>query len=359
MSNVFDYLDWRGDITFAELPLNEVDSLILSMVCYIDLDGIVPDDHSVAVQFLSAAKQYLRRHRGEQAYIGAIVPASVVTLLAKAAKTKRFGNVRLSGYVNIIDEDNQGQFSAMTFALGDGSFYVAFRGTDDTLIGWKENFNMSFMETVPAQAEAVKYLDSAARERSGGIYVGGHSKGGNLAVYAAVKSTAATKERIIRTYNNDGPGFSASFIESADYQSIKNKIRTLIPESSVVGLLLEHEETYEVVKSSQVGLMQHDASSWEVLGGKFIYLNEVSEESLRIDKTLKGWLAEMDMAQRAEFVDAIYDTLASTNATTLTDISTDKIKLLRAWRNLSEENKSVIMKSLKALIKEIKKNRKK
>ncbi len=359
MPNVFDYLDWRGDITIPELPLGEVDSLILSMICYIDFDDIIPEDHSASVQFLSAAKQYLRRHRGEQAYIGAIVPPSVVTLLAKAAKTKRFGNMRLSGYVNLIDHENEAQFSAITFQLGDGSFCVAYRGTDDTLVGWKENFNMSFMETVPAQAEAVKYLDYAASALSGGIYVSGHSKGGNLAVYASVRSTAATKERIIQTYNNDGPGFNIDFIESPDYQYMKRKIRTLIPESSVVGLLLEHEETYEVVKSSQTGIMQHDAFSWELLGGKFIYLDSVSDESLRIDKALKGWLAEMDMAQRAEFVDAVYETLSSTNATTLTDIVTDKIKLLKAWNNLNEDNKSIITKSLKILFKEMKKNKKK
>jgi len=359
MSNVFDYLDWRGDITFSELPLGEVDSLILSLICYIDFDGIVPEDHTASVQLLSAAKQYLRRHRGEQAYLGAVVPASIVTLLAKAAKTKRFGNTRLSGYVNLIDEDNQGQFSALTFSLGEGSIFVAYRGTDDTLIGWKENFNMSFMEIVPAQHEAEKYLDSVASSLNGRIYLGGHSKGGNLAVYAAVKSTAATKERIIQTYNNDGPGFNSNFIKSAEYQHIKKKIRTLVPESSVVGLLLEHEETYEVVKSTQSGLMQHDAFSWQLLGGRFIYLDSVSNQSIRIDKTLKGWLAGMDMKQRAEFVDAIYDTLASTNASTLTDISADKIKLLRAWKNLSDDNKTVIMKSLKILIKEIKKNRKK
>ena len=359
MPNVFDYLDWRGDITVSELPLGEIDSLILSLICYVDFEDIIPTDHATSVQLLSAAKQYLRRHRGEQAYIGAIVPPSIVTLLAKAAKTKRFGNMRISGYVDIVDHENEAQFSAMTFHLGDGGICVAYRGTDDTLVGWKENFNMSFMETVPAQAAATKYLDDTARALSGGIYVSGHSKGGNLAVYASVKCHAAAKERIVQTYNNDGPGFNAAFIEGADYQYMKRKIRTLIPESSVVGLLLEHEETYEIVKSSQTGLLQHDATSWELMGGKFIYLDSLSEESMRLDKTLKSWLAEMDMSQRAEFVDAIYESLSSTNATTLTDISTDKLKLIKAWGKLSDENKNVITKTVKTLFKEMMKNRKK
>ncbi len=359
MSTVFDYLDWRGDITFSEVGLNEIDSLILSMICYIDFDGIVGSaQNGKSVQFLSAARQYLRAHKGEQAYIGAILPPTVVSLLAKAAKTKRFANIRLVGYVNNVNAETQTQFSAITFILGDGNIFVAYRGTDDTLVGWKENFNMSFMEAVPAQLEAVKYLEEAALAHKGGIFSGGHSKGGNLAVFATVKASPALKERIITTYNNDGPGFSLDFIGSIDYQNMKGKIRTLIPESSVVGLLLEHEETYEVVKSTQTGLLQHDSFSWELLGSRFIYLDSISEESRKIDRTLKGWLNEMDMTQRAEFFDAVYETLSATNATTLTDISTDKFKLLKAWNNLNEENRSIIMKSIKLLFKNTRVRRK-
>ncbi|MBQ8140532.1 MAG: DUF2974 domain-containing protein [Clostridia bacterium] len=353
MSTVFDYLDWRGDITFSEVGLNEVDSLILSMICYVDFGGIVPSEHGgSSVQLLSAARKYLRAHKGEQAYIGAILPASVLSLMARAAKTKRFGNLRMTGYVNDVNVEKEVQFSAVTFLLDDGNVYVAYRGTDDTLVGWKENFNMSFMEAVPAQLEAVKYLEAAAVSARKGIYTGGHSKGGNLAVYATVKTTPEIKERIILTYSNDGPGFDKKFITSLDYQNIKGKIRTIVPESSIIGMLLEHEENYEVIKSTQVGIMQHDSFSWEVLGSKFIYLDSVSEESKRIDSTLKSWLDDMDMKQREEFVEAVYDTLAATNATTLTDISTDKIKLLRAWNNLNEENKGIIMKSIKLLFKE-------
>ena len=353
MANMFDYLDWRGDITFSEVGLNEIDSLILSMICYIDFGGIVPAEHGGrSVQLLSAARQYLRARKGEPAYIGAILPPSVVSLLAKAAKTKRFGNLRLTGYVNNVDIGEQVQFSAVTFLLDDGNAFVAYRGTDDTLIGWKENFNMSFMDAVPAQLEAVKYLETVAGATTGGIYTGGHSKGGNLAVYATVKISPDIRERIIQTYSNDGPGFGEGFIDGADYDEARLKIRTIVPESSIVGMLLEHEENYEVIKSTQTGILQHDSFSWEVLGSRFIYLDSVSEESRRIDSTLKGWLRDMDMKQREEFVDAVYDTLAATNATTLTDISTDKIKLLRAWGNLSEENKAIIMKSIKLLFKE-------
>ena len=359
MASVFDYLDWRGDITFSEVGLTEVDSLILSAICYIDFEGIVEGEPSgKPVTLLNAARSYLKAHKGEKAYIGAILPSEILTLLAKAAKTKRFANVRLVGYVNKVDTETQTQFSAISYLLDDDSIYVGYRGTDDTLVGWKENFNMSFMDAVPAQLLAVDYLNAAAELTKGNIVAGGHSKGGNLAVYATVKCSEEVRERILTTFNNDGPGFSREFIDSEDYQSIKHKIRTLIPQSSVVGLLLEHEESYEVVKSNETGLMQHDPFSWELLGGRFIKLDSITDESRAIDRRLKDWLSEMDVKQREEFVDAIYETLLSTNAATLTDINTDKVKLVKAWGSLSDENKAIITKSIKLLLKESTKKKK-
>ena len=360
MPNVFDYLDWRGDITFSDLGLNEVDNLILSTICYVEFSNILPTSHHRTLQLLTAAKRYLASRKGESTYIGAILPTEIVTLLAKAAKTMRFGTLRLGGYSSIIDTQAQLQFSAVTYHLGNGSIYVAFRGTDDTLIGWKENLNMSFMSPVPAQIEAAKYLEAAAEAFDGDIYVGGHSKGGNLAVYAATKVSPEIQARIKTVYNNDGPGFSPDFIKGADYLRMTDKIRMLVPQSSVVGLLLEHGSAYEIVKSSQVGIMQHDSFSWELLGGKFIYLNELTNESIHIDQTIKGWLADMDMKQRETFVNALYETLVATNATTLTDINTDKMKLIKAWNTLDEDSRAILVKTVKLLFKEnIKQFRKK
>ncbi len=352
MPKLFDYLDWRGDITFSELPLNEVDSLILSLISYIEFSDILPTSHHRTLQLLSAVKKYLAAHKGEGLYMGAIVPADTITLLAKAAKTHRFGTLKLGGYSSIIDNDTELQFSAVTFHLGNGSIYVGFRGTDDTLVGWKENLNMSFMTPVPAQIEAAKYLESVAESTDADIYVGGHSKGGNLAVYAATKVSTTVQNRIKAVYNNDGPGFSSDFIKGADYMRIRDRIRTFVPQSSVVGLLLEHGSPYEIVKSTETGLFQHDAFSWELLGGKFIYLNDLTPESLKIDQTVKGLLSEMDMTQRETFVNAIYETLIATNATTLTDISTDKLKLIKAWNTLDDQSKTIITKTVKTILRE-------
>ena len=350
MGTLFDYLDWRGDLSFRQVPLCEVDNQILSQICYVNFEGVVPRElDGRGVLLNAAAKSYLRAHRGEPAYLGAILPPKTLTLLAKAAKTPRFGKIRLIGYENLVREEDQTQFCAVTCLLDDGSTFVAYRGTDDTLVGWKENFNMSFLHPVPAQTEAVRYLEEVAAHTEGRLLLGGHSKGGNLAIYAAVKSSPAVRERLLVAYSNDGPGFTREFIEGEDYLAVKGRLRTLVPQSSVVGMLLEHEESFEVVKSNQTGLWQHDAFSWEVLGNAFIHLDDLDEESRQIHRTLKEWLDEMDTKQRSEFVDAIYDTLIATNATTLTDITTDKLKLLRAWSALDEEKRSLLLKSIRLL----------
>ncbi len=356
MANMTDYIDWRGDILFSELGLNEVDNLILSAMCYVDFEGIVSPSFNKPILLRTAARKYLLRHRGEKAYLGAIVPPQIVTLMARAAKSKRFGSVRVCGYINHINDESQTQFSAITYLLDEKNICVAYRGTDDTIIGWKENFNMSFMHPVPAQIEAVSYLEGVAAERIGNLYVVGHSKGGNLSAYAVTKCKRAVLDRIVSAFNNDGPGFNSEFIESDEYKNAKNKIRTIIPESSVVGMLLEHEESYEVIKSSGVGLLQHDPLSWEVMGGSFIHLDTISEESKFIDKTIKEWLSEMSADDREMFVDKLFDALSSTSAKTLTDLNTDRRKIFKAWSGLDAETRNTVFKYVKLLLKEKTKN---
>ena len=353
MATLFDYLDWRGDLPFWQAPLNEVDNLILSQIAYMDWEGIIPEDTSLPpVTLLTATRKYLRAHKGEAPYLGKIVPPDIVSLTAKAAKSRRFGELGLCAHVNRIDDEAQSQFSAITFLLNDRVGYVAFRGTDDTLVGWKENFNMSFLHPVPAQLQAVEYLEGILVAYPHDFFVGGHSKGGNLAVYAAVKCDPHGKDRLLTIFNNDGPGFSQGFIEGADYESLRGKIRTIVPHSSVVGMLLEHEETYEVVKSNAVGLLQHNGFSWEVLGGQFIHLDTVSGESRRFDSSLKEWLKEMSPEEREGFVDSIYETVSAVGAKTLTELTADKVKLVKAWGTLDAKSRSVILKCISLLLRQ-------
>ena len=206
MTTIFDYVDWRGDLTFARSELNEVDALILSMISYVDFADIISSDQNdQPITLLEAARKYVRLHRGKPQKLGLILPPEVISIMAKAAKSRRFGGLLMSAYVNHVDSENETQFSAVTFSFGQNWNFVAFRGTDDTLIGWKEDFNMCFMHPVPAQLEALSYLERIAEKRSGQLFAGGHSKGGNLAVYASVCASPAVKERIVTVFNNDGP----------------------------------------------------------------------------------------------------------------------------------------------------------
>jgi hypothetical protein len=205
---------------------------------------------------------------------------------------------------------------------------------------------MSFMHPVPAQTEALEYLENIAANTKGNIYVGGHSKGGNLAVYAAVKASKKTQERIIAVYNNDGPGFDAEFIGCDEYKEMRSRIHTLVPQSSVVGMLLEHEESYTVVKSRSAGLLQHNGFTWEVMGGSFLKLDDISEESKLIDRSIKDWLSELSIEERAEAVDKLYEAIASTNAKTLSDFGQDKLKIVRAWSAMDNDARNHVRRCI-------------
>ena len=357
MGTLFDYLDWRGDIPFSTIGVGEIDNMIFSQICYVDFKRIVPaSPEARPVNFLSAAKRYVQAHKGEPINLGAIMPPEVVGITTKAARSVRFSSTSMIGYVNRISNNDEKQFSAVTFLIGDDSMFVAFRGTDDTIVGWKESFNMSFMSPIPAQTEAVEYLQNMADafpDRK--IYVGGHSKGGNLAVYSAVKCRADVNGRIIAIYNNDGPGFDRQFIESDEYVATRERIHTIVPQSSIVGMLLEHEDNYDVVKSTMSGLLQHNAFSWEIIGNRFVRNDTVTAESKRIDKTLKRWMNEMPVEQRKKTVDSLYEILASTNVKTLTDLNADKLKLIKAWNSLDADSRKFIRRCITLIVKNTKK----
>ena len=235
---------------------------------------------------------------------------------------------------------------------------MAFRGTDNTLVGWKEDFNMTFMETVPSQKEAVEYLNMVASKHKGKLYIGGHSKGGNLAVFASAFCEPEIKERIVSVYNNDGPGFSEQVLKSDGYRHMKERVQTYVPQSSVVGMLLNHEEMIHVVKSTQISLWQHDPYSWQIMGPDFQYLETIDTSSQLMDKTMKNWLSGLTVEQRAAFVDTMYDIFHSTNAKSLKELKENKIKniaiLLKAFSNTDANTRKMMNDTLSAFFSSMK-----
>ena len=353
MPNIVDYVVWRGDVTFSASPFNDIDALILTQLAMINFTGIIPSDISEGYMSLGDASDlYLADKKRESERMSILVPSETYVLLKKIAHTKRFEGIKLTAYVNHIDRVREKQFSALTAKIGDGSTLVVFRGTDDTIVGWKEDFNMSFMPTIPSQIEAVEYLDKVSKKVYGRIRVGGHSKGGNLSVYASAKCAPRAKKRIINIYNYDAPGFSREFFNSPEYKEISDKIKSVVPQSSVVGMLFENDGRYSVVKSAQSGLLQHDAFSWEILGPDFVLLEELTKESRDMTAVMNQWMAKMDIEARRKFVNAIYEILVSTKATTITELNDDKAAILKALKNTDKETKKMVFKTLGLLFDE-------
>ena len=358
MANIMDYLDWRGDLTFAQSPFNEVDNLILAVLSYVDMSGSVQGlgcRETTTIRELS--EQFWVVHTEEEidAYVSFTLRSSA-HVLKKLEHCPRFSELKLSHYVNRIDYETQKQFSAVVVELDETTLYVAFRGTDETILGWKEDFNMSFMDTVPSQLDAVEYLETVLEGTQKNVVVGGHSKGGNLAVYASVKCKDSIKKQIIAVYNNDGPGFNETMLADEHYQQMVPLIYTIVPQSSVIGMLLEHEEPYAVVESKQVGLMQHDATSWEVFRNHFVYLDDTTKQSQMINCTIKAWLNGLTIEERSTFIDTMYNVLCATEAKTLDDLTKDRMKKMNlAIKSLNSQDtktKAMIMRIIRALMKE-------
>lgn len=311
-SNVFDYLEWRGDLDFCQNALNEVDALILSIFAYLDFSFIRAGE---AVPFQKAVKAGCQMQESFRSGCPRMIMNCVAELAERAAVSLRFQDVEVFGYRNIFDKQQEIQFAAVTFLLPDGTAFLSFRGTDSTLVGWKENFNMSFLDRIPSQMEAERYTVEIARKTGRQLHLGGHSKGGNLAVWAGAHLTTEYQDQVLAVYNNDGPGFGEGFLESEQYKSIKSKIHFYVPESSIVGVLLEHDE-YITIGSSNSSVLQHDPFSWLISGNHFVYGSSRSSSAKQFDREVNRWLKELTIEEREKWIDGIYGVLSMANKKT-------------------------------------------
>lgn len=304
----FDSLDER--------PFGAVDSLVLSWLSYYRLPGrLLREVPGIASWKGAPVGELLRAEYFEEMLGNSWDPDGGRDLLFAVCANPRFRGMRIAGYRTAFDDATEEQFAAATFLLPDGSSYIAFRGTDSTLVGWKEDFNMAFQYPVPAQATAADYLARvAALWKDVPIVLTGHSKGGNLAVYAAMNASDEVKDRVERIYSLDGPGFPESVVNSFEYASVSDRIVKIVPDSSVVGMVLETPERCMVVKSDVEGIMQHFAFSWQMHGGEFDKVEDVANSSVTFNKALNGWLSNLSKEQRERAVDALFAVLEASGA---------------------------------------------
>ncbi len=348
MADCFDYLNWRGDIPFHVAAFNEVDGMILSRFSYFPFEIV---GGNVKMSIGEASEKMLAADDLDPK----LVMKDDRKLIEALVNSSRFSELIFFGYENKIDKETETQFSAVTINVLPGLYYIAFRGTDNTFVGWKENFNMSFTLPVPAQKLAVEYIERMARRLRGMFICGGHSKGGNLAVYGASFCRKSVQKRIVAVENFDGPGFDERVLSQPGYVAIRERVTTYVPKSSVVGMLLSHEEEYMIVDSSHSGLLQHDTYSWLVERDHFKYLQKVTDTSRFLDLTLKEWISSISHEKRELFIDALYDVISETKVHTLSEFSenwlSNTLTVARSIRKLDDDTKKLLHEVLFAFAK--------
>lgn len=351
---MFNITNYAKDmmLCFDEYPFNAVDSLVLSQLSYLRIGRIF--DKLKTIQDKVLIKDLYKAEHFEGMLYNVWSPEDNKELLLAVAASPRFRDIQIDDYINTVDETSEKQFSAMTFYLSSKLVYLAFRGTDATLIGWKEDFNMSFTMPVPSQDEALNYLNKVAVNEQLDIMLGGHSKGGNLAVYATMFAKDSIKKRIIAVYSHDGPGFSKEVINSQTYQSITHLINKTIPQSSFIGLLLENQNHYEVVKSGSFWFYQHDPFSWEIKDNDFIYVDKLTNAAKYTNKTINEWLNTATKEERELFIDTLYQVIKASDAKTIYDFKKDIIQegknILAAINDVDDKTKKFVMQTIKELV---------
>ena len=345
MATLYDYVKWRGDLSYSASAFNEIDAIIFAMLSYIDFDSLSGGE---SISLREADMDYCSDGNYDSVDMGLIVPSPKINrLFCEAAKTKRFGNCYVGDYVARTSDREGHQFAAVTFHIDSKHMVVSFRGTDDTIVGWKEDCCLAFMDEIPAQRMAVEYINAmAAKYPEQRIYVTGHSKGGNLTLYASLKCHEEVGRRIVRAYCNDGPGLSRSMITSQRYKLMQNRLTVLLPQSSIVGILFEKGEKYTVVKSVGKGPFQHDPFSWVLDGPYFVVLPELSDVAKKTEDGVKAKLDKMSSFEKRILVEGLFGLVRSTGAKTLSDFNDGRMNkvmsLVKVYGTFDKDKREVM-----------------
>lgn len=347
MSNINDYLLWRGDIPIcSNAKFNEVDSMILARFSYLRFDKITMNSKETIGSISNKMKELKNEeflYNGDK------------ELITNLGKSERFKNMLVTDYVKVNDKEAEKQFGAVTIHISNKEMYISYIGTDNTIYGWKEDFNMSFMDDVPCQISGKEYAEKiASKYPNKKMRIGGHSKGGNVAIYSAITLPKETQNRIIKVYNYDGPGFSKEIINKYGSNKVIKKIETYIPQDSVIGRILNHKEKITISLSTEKGIYQHDIYSWQVLGSDMIKSEKNTRMSEDINKSITEWLETTTTEQRKIFIDSIFELFYSTDADTFGDMSksfsTNFPKVMKEYRNISTEDRKIMSEMIRVFV---------
>ena len=348
---LFDYLKWRNDVSLRAAPFNEIDNVILSYLAYADFGELLQEEKR-RVSIETCWKRFCKKHDLTNVRESKLFIERAPLLLEDMVRGARFRGTKVVHFREVFDKEKVQQFAALVFLLPDGTRYVSFRGTDLSITGWKEDFLMSFTAETEGAKEAVSYLNEVAACVEGDLILGGHSKGGNFAMFAAAFCDDAVKERILKVYNNDGPGFREEIVRSAAYRELLPKIINIVPQTSIIGRLLSNEAAHTVVKSTAAGIFQHDVTTWEVTKDKFVRA-EPDAFSDFVEKSLGTWLETMDDEARKSLVETVFSMIEMTEAETFVEFGENLFKntglIIKGFGKLPKEKRSELTAALGGL----------
>ena len=348
---LMDYLKWRNDVSLKAAPFNEIDNVLLSYLAYADFGELLHEPKR-RVSIETCLKRFSKKHDLANVRESKHFIERAPLLLEDMVRGARFRGTKVVHFREVFDKEKVQQFAALVFLLPDGTRYVSFRGTDLSITGWKEDFLMSFTAETEGAKEAVSYLNEVAACVEGDLILGGHSKGGNFAMFAAAFCDDAVKERILKVYNNDGPGFREEIVRSAAYRALLPKITNIVPQTSIIGRLLSNEAAHTVVKSTAAGIFQHDVTTWEVTKDKFVSA-ELDAFSDFVKKALGSWLETMDDEARKSLVETVFSMIEMTEAETFSEFGENLFKntglMIKGLGKLPKEKQNELMAAFRSL----------
>lgn len=335
MQNIIAYVKNYGNYTFAEKPLNEVDSLVLCQMSYMNfkpfVQGFAEQEPAVSIRSIAESDRVLELLEGYW------YKQENEELFYAVADSPRFQNMKMNFHVNVIKTEQETQFSAITFLLDEQIVYVAYRGTDATIVGWKEDLNLALSKPTHSQELAVQYIEQVSSKLACGFYMGGHSKGGNLASYAAMNCSPGVRDRIIRIFNHDGPGFRPEIFEMGHYEEVSDRMIKFIPKSSIVGVIMETSQNCEIIESHSIGAMQHNSYNWRVEEDHFVRLLDRSALKKLQDEALNEWIMTLSQEQLHTFVDTLYEVICASGAADVFQFGGDlKGSIARSYEALKD-----------------------
>ena len=353
MADLFDYLDWRGDLSFEQSPFCKIDALLLAQISYLKFHRIVSPDFDNQISLSDLAQKF--KSSSDYAFrtrLGPGVNARTPELLEKMAASQRFKDLKVTAYEEELDKDTVEQFAAMTFIFGKNAV-ITFRGTDSSLVGWKEDCYIACLDEIPSHRHALSYCQKALSKLKTDFILTGHSKGGHLAIYTGVNGGPKLQKKLLGIYNFDGPGFSNDFYDKEEFLNIENCLTNIYPSGSLIGMIFHQPRYYEIVKSSSRSPGQHDPVCWQILGTSFVSKNEFAKESLFFNASLNKWIETMSIEEKSGFVNSLFEVIEASGFDSVTDISENLVpataNMIKKIATLDKETRNAIDSAMKTL----------